>query len=422
MKLHLPLNLLRSQTAKDSTVSFLGQFIAGLFGAVFFALSGRILSLTDFGLMSLSLTTAVIIKDILDPAVSTTLLRFVSGREHSTEALATAKYLFILKLKYFLVIAPVLILLHPLFSAVIFKQPAFVLIILTVVNAFVMSLATFISGYLQATKRFGVDGVLTALQPIIRLIGVLILIFFSIKNVYWFLGASLGAYLLIALLGFIYITPKFLFSKEKLTDKRAVNSFLPHMVFSTLTGTLADRVNLYLINFFSNPTQVGLFFAAMQLFIPVKQLAGSLTNVFGTRFASFTNKHQEKAYLNKSLLLVTFLSCGLLLAAVIAKPLLFIVYGQKFLPVIPVFQILCVGFTVFIMQTPFSAILLYSKGRADLVARIGIVQLLAVTVFNFLLIPLWQLNGAAIATVLLLAITALITVTMAIIAKEKSIK
>ena len=98
------LAFLKTATLKDSLASMTGQVSAGILGAVFFAVSARLLGAEEFGIFSLALATAVIIKDIIDPGINSLLLRFVPASEPYSKALSFIKYALFLKIAYFAIV------------------------------------------------------------------------------------------------------------------------------------------------------------------------------------------------------------------------------------------------------------------------------------------------------------------------------
>src|SRR5690606_14681461 len=99
MKLISFAKLLKSDTTKDSFYSISGQAVAAISGAAFFAFAARLISLTDFGILSLSLATSAIIKDIIDPSLNSALIKFISQGKDTAKHVT--RYVFQIKLLYF---------------------------------------------------------------------------------------------------------------------------------------------------------------------------------------------------------------------------------------------------------------------------------------------------------------------------------
>jgi O-antigen/teichoic acid export membrane protein len=396
-----------SSTGKDSTYSLIGYAVAAVMGAVFYAIAFRLMGASLFGIFSLSLTTAAILKDILDPSLNTTLIRF---RPKFTEPYQVVRHVLRLRLIYFGIIGGIGLLIPGILSRLIFRVDLPILFVLTILTAMVLSWGSFISGFLQSHKRFMADGVFVSSQPLFRLIFLGFAIYLHKTDILSMVIVNGLAYVVTDLVAMKVVDLKQLIGKIPADVSSTTNKFLVPMTFSSLTGTLTDRIGLYIINYLLGPASVGLLSATLRLFIPVQQITGVLSSVFGSRFASFTNSKDTKNFHKKTLLLTVGMAIALVIIGLFSKPLLLLIYGAQFTPAVPIFQILCIAFAIFLTQTSFTAKLLYSKGRSDLMARISLVQLITTISLNLILIPIFHLYGAAIALVGVLLISSLLTI------------
>lgn len=407
-------SLLHRPTLKDSVISIAGQVSAGLLGAVFFAIAARLLGVQDFGLFSLALATAIILKDIIDPGINAVLLRFVPAHRHTPQAASYIKYAALIKLGYFTLIIPPLLIFHRPLSLLIFKQPTLSLIPLTLALTLSLSLGFFISGIFQSHRRFLADAIFTISQPLLRLILLFGLYLTGSISVQALILTNLSAYLLVSLVALFALSLDFWKAHTPASVKTDTHGFLPPVILSTASNTLSDRVSLYLTNHFTSPFEVGILSSATQLFTPAKQIAGSLSNVLGTRFAAYKEPSQVLAYLRQSTALCLFLGLGLASTAIIAHPIVALVYGVDFLPAVPLFRLLAIAFGIFIFQVPFTSLLLYHHGRSDLLAKLSLVQLVLTFVANLYFLPRFGVIAAAYAFLTVMLINAALTVYLAL--------
>ncbi len=419
MPINKLLTLSKSQTAKDSLVSFSGQVSAGIFGAIFMALAARVLGKESFGIFSLALATAVIIKDIVDPGLNSVLLRFVPAQKDQKTANAFIRYAWVVKTIYYSVLIPLALIFSRFLSTIIFKRFYQNLIPLTLVLTLALSYAALVSGMFQSKKRFTADAFFTASQPLLRLTFLILLFSFHQISVQSLIIINFTAYFIITAIAIYNLTPQFIYSKLNPSQKSQANKFMAPVMLSTATGTLTDRINLYITNQYTNPAQVGLLAAAIQLFVPTKQIAGSMSNVFGSRFSGLTSDAQAFQYLKKTLFLVIFLALGLVSTGLIANPLISLIFGHEYLPAVTAFRILTLAFGLFLIQVPFSSMLMYYKGRSDILAHLAILQLITTFVTNIYLIPKLGINGAAWAFFVTILISASATMALSLTVKNK---
>lgn len=416
------IKLTKSQTAKDTLASSLGQVFGAIGGAIFFAISARLLSVAEFGIFSLSLASAVILKDILGPAINSSLLRFVPSQDNHKSADEFIKYAGLLLIGYFFVTIPFFLLFQRTASLLIFKQVIFGLLPLTLILAVAFSYGSFISGVYQARKQFSRDAVYVISQPVIRLIILALVYYTSAISINSLLLVNITAYFLISTIGLWDIKPTFFSANISKSTRSKTNNFFPPLALSTGLATVTDRASLYITNYLTSAIQVGLLSVVNGLFTPTKQIAGTLNNVLGSRFSSFTHPDQTKSYLFKAISLTSLMALGLASTSLVAKPIIQLIYGSQYLAAVPVFRVFTLAYAVFILQIPFSSLLLYQKGRSDVVAAISVIQFVSTIILNIFFIKSHGLMGAAFAFLLVMILTALSTAFFALTAKKSSHK
>lgn len=412
------LHLISSSTARDSFASLSGQVIGGVLGAVYYAIAARMLGVELFGILSLSIATASIIKDIIDPAINTALLRFVPGQKDQNTSDSFIKYSALIKLGYFACVIPLFIIFRHQATLIIFKQEYQWILFFTLALSLTYSLGSFISGILQSHRRFVPEAAFAISQPALRLILLLFLIVLNYLNLQSLLVISILATLLTSFIALFFMTTQFIHASISHHTRKHTHKFLPPMIISTATGSLTDRINLYLTNHYSSALQVGLLSSASQLFIPTRQISGSLSNVFAPRFSAFETQSQANQYLKKSLSLCLLLVLGLLSTSIIAHPIILMVYGEAYLASIQIFRLYTVAYSLFLLQVPFSSMLIYFKGRSDTIALLGFFQLIVTVILNVILIPQFQAVGAVISFILVTATSFFIIAALALKSKR----
>lgn len=398
--------LVASATLKDSAVLSLGQIIAAVQGALFFAVTARLFSLTDLGLYSIILATATILKDVVDPSLNALLMRFVP-RSKPGSARSVIRLSFLIKGGYFLLIIPAAIVLRDPLSEWLFHGTFAWLLLSTVVLSMTMSYVSSISGILQSHRRFKLDAGVTMLQPLLRLLLLGLVLMTQTLSVSFLLLISVTSYALVALLGTILVWPLLFRAKVSKQTLHSSSQFVSPLVVSTALGAVTDRVSLYAVNTFVSAAEVGLFGYINQLFIPTRQIAGSLSSVFGSRFARFDSKEEAWEYCKKGLGLSGLLALGLATTIPFGSVLIRVIYGPSFEGGGLIFVTLVVGFGLLLIQTPLTAMLLYYFGRSDWMAKMGMVQLLATLAVSWWLVPTLQAFGAALGFLVVMILSTL---------------
>lgn len=387
--------LARSDTSKDSFYGITGQAVAAIAGAVFFAAAARLVSLEEFGLLSLAIATAAIIKDVIDPSLNSALIKFISHSK--TSAKQITRYVFKIKLIYFSLILGLGFLIPGILSQIIFRQNLPFLMLLTLVTSATMSISAMISGFLQGHKMFLKDSAFVAAQPVVRLLLLMVIMYFGWTSLTALVVVNIGGYLFVTAFFASIITAEFLMGDIPQSMRQSTNQFIGPLTISTITGTLTDRVGLFITNYLLGPAQVGLLAAVLRLFIPAKQIAGVLNAVFGSRFARFITNKQADTYLRKSLFMMIPLGLTAMVGSLFAPLILQLMYGQAYVHAAVILQLITLGFVAFLIQVPFVAKLVFYKGRTDVVVWISIVQFILTMGLNWWLIGQLEILGAAIA-------------------------
>jgi len=180
--------------------------------------------------------------------------------------------------------------------------------------------------------------------------------------------------------------PKLVFEKD---------TFKYHFNFGyklTLSGLLDTiYLNLYkvIIGKKFSITSVGYFSQADSLrLFPINQLSSVLNKVTFPLFASIGNDDEKlkRAYRSSVRLVLSVSAALMLILILVAKPLILLVFGAKWLPSVPYFQILCVA-SIFLPFSRYNLTILKVKGRSDLFLRVEVIKKVIGFITLFLCIP-----------------------------------
>jgi len=237
----------------------------------------------------------------------------------------------------------------------------------------------------------------------------LIVVLFLVILGYGALGALFGyifASVLAAITGLIYVYKKYYFSPEiaALPDlrKNIAEYTLPLMVTSS-ANIIDKRVDTILVGFFLNPTAVAFYTLGKQVvtFIeaPMSALGFTLSPTFEAEKAKGNSKTAARIYeqaLVSGLHIYIPAAAGL---ALIAEPMVRLVFGVKYSGAVPVIQIMGV-YAIALAVAILTSNSLDFLGRARERAKLKISTSILNAILNILLIPSIGVVGAAIATVI----------------------
>lgn len=235
------------------------------------------------------------------------------------------------------------------------------------------------------------------------------------KNIYWFAFAMTVQQMLVSL-GCLSLYKKMGGSTLSFSLARAKRLFSQsrHYIVSSLMVTLFVQTDKIMIKLMLDSTETGFYSCAATC-------VGMTNFVFAAIIDSmrptiFECKKKGKESYEKSIALLYCIIIYLSLAqsvgvSLLARPLITILYGAAYIPAIPALQILVWNCT-FSYIGSVRNIWILAEGQQKHLWKINLFGALANIVLNFILIPIWGINGAAFASVLTQLFTNVIVVTM----------
>lgn len=170
---------------------------------------------------------------------------------------------------------------------------------------------------------------------------------------------------------------------------------------ATVATFLYTKVNQLLVNHYAGDHEAGLFAVALNLAVTSALVPQTLQNVLYPRVIHAQDEVEVTAH-SMRLTLYGWGVCTLVLM-LLARPILLIYGGEKFLPAVPAFR-LCLAAMLFLTLSSMLGPLFIKRG-AFVIAMLMSVTLGAVSLgINFLLVPQAGALGAALATALTTAL------------------
>lgn len=167
--------------------------------------------------------------------------------------------------------------------------------------------------------------------------------------------------------------PKFVFSKQK---------FRQHFNYGyklTLSGVL-DIIftNSYqiVIGRYYSAAQVGYFTRANTLMmLPVGNVSGALNRVVFPLFSKVQDDipRFKNAYKQVMLMVLFIITPIIVLMGVLAEPLIIFLFTEKWLPVVPIFRIICFTGILYPIHA-YNLLVLQVKGRSDLFLKLEVLK------------------------------------------------
>jgi O-antigen/teichoic acid export membrane protein len=159
------------------------------------------------------------------------------------------------------------------------------------------------------------------------------------------------------------------------------------------------KLDVFIINFFLNPTMVGYYSLATGIAEFLRYIPKSVSMMLFPKIASSstTDANVYTPIVCRHMLFITAICCiGI---GLISKMIIKFVYGDAFLPAAPVVWVFLPGMIFFSLSRVLLSDLL-GRGKPIYGTIASSISAISSICFNFLLIPIWGMFGAAAAAVL----------------------
>jgi len=165
--------------------------------------------------------------------------------------------------------------------------------------------------------------------------------------------------------------PKLVFSRDKFTQHFHYGYKL---TLSGILDTIFSNIYLIVIGRYYSAAQVGYFTRANTLMmLPVGNISGALNQVVFPLFSKVQDDlpRFKNAYKQIMLMVLFIITPIIVIMGLLAKPLIIVLFTVKWLPVVPIFQIICFTGILYPIHS-YNLIVLQVKGRSDLFLRLEI--------------------------------------------------
>lgn len=264
-------------------------------------------------------------------------------------------------------------------------------------------LLSFISSMFQGTQQFKQFNVVLLLQPLLTLLGIIMLVIAGVESIGWLLAAHLGGSVVTVGVALKVLWPLLSDSgDEQLQSATYVKAAIGYGYKAHLSNILAFinyKADIFLVNLFIGPAGAGVYVIAVQISERLWLLSQAVSTVLLPRLSELSTEEDKRKTLTplitRWVLFITFL--GALTLGAIIYPLIKLIFGVEFigavLPLILLLPGIVVGAASRVLANDIAA-----RGRPELNMYTSVMVVAVNIVGNILLIPHYGLTGAAIVT------------------------
>lgn len=406
------ISLIFSRTAKNTFFIFSGNALSLIFAFIFTVVLVRILSFENIGYFSAVFSFLLLISDISDIGIGTSLSRFLpSLKSEKIKQSSFLKTAFILQGLIGIAVSSVVFIFSGFLSKAILHAPEFTkLFQIASFGILGAILANFFLQALSAKERFltaSFTSVLIGFSRVITIVILGILHSINLEGVVW--AQSLG-YIIVGIMGVFLIDPEFLFQKKVEGDMKKLISFSKFVGIARSLTALASRLDVLMILAITKSAYAtGVYATASRLTVMYPLFSGSFSTVIAPRLSSNLSKKEVNKFIRKVILVTGGIIFTIILLLIIAFPFMTVLFPQKGAMSVGVFRILLISMIFFVGSIPSVSISIYYLKKPQILTINSIIQVVIVFFSNLILIPKYGNYGAAYSLIMAYGITFFLT-------------
>lgn len=385
--------LLLSQTFKDTFYSLAGNAGVAVGGMLFTIILARNLAPDQFGVYSSLWALSILASSLGDMGLSSALVNFIPKLPDSRHSyVGLTLYL---QLAVALIIFLVLMLLGPVADQIIPGSTPYFMF-LAAVMTFIYILDNYGLSLLKAEKKFFLSSFIQTFESGNKLLLLAIAALIGFVSIPWAIIVAVFAAVVTTIVCLKNEFPRirWFWSKAQLKE---IFEFTKWIALMRAFSVAVARVDILILGKMAGSYEAGIFAAGSRLAILFTLVVSSLSSVVAPRFSTHTSKAQLVNYIKKTSVLISVIAVGMLFSALLAHPIILLVFGQEYLEAVPVFVALTFAMIPFLLSIITVNPLIYAFNQPAFVAWVTVVQVVALVILDIYLIPHFAALGPTIS-------------------------
>lgn len=387
----------------NTAFAFVANIIVRLSTSVLFIAIGRQLGPTDAGIFTLGTTFYTIVFGLSAFGLHELLVREVAPRKDESSRYLS-NYLF---MRVLLSIVTYLLLVVMLRWVLPYNAETEQVILILSLAAIPEAIFSILQALFEAHEELLIPAAAAVVNSSVKLIGGLLLLQagYGVTTIAWVMVAGSVAGLLLflpALWRLFRRVPQATRARLDLAFSRQQLRETPGFFVIHLFSVLDYQTDAFLISLLLTETDLGFYTAALTITLAISMLSFAVRAAIYPLMARYNREAPDKLTVlhEKATLYLIVLALPVATGvALLAEPIIRLVYGDAFLPAVPVLQV-SVWAAVFILVNVPNARLLLVHNRQQAASAITGLSMGVNVVANLLLIPVLGIVGSAVARVI----------------------
>lgn len=392
--------------SKSMVLTFATNILLFGIGMIISVITSRFLGPSGKGIVGLSTNIVAFFLIILDLGIGASNTYFIGKNNKIVDEVISCNFI----ITFFECIIVILIyFINMKFPIILFKGLTGSCLILTMIVVPTSSLKAALINIILGLQQYKEYNKINIFNQIVNLILILVLVI-NYSSAYYVILSTL----ITNCIAILFIL-NLLLRKNKIKPEFNANLFKPMIRYgikiqlSNFTQLLTYRLDVFIINYFLLVKDVGIYTNAVVIAEMMWQIPGTVSTLLYSRVSNTNDKESIKNTTNKYMRISfgIILLCSIILA-LISKPLILILYGVSFMRAVDALLLLIPGICLFSISKILASCIA-GLGRVDINLKISVLVCIITGALDIILIPIFNINGASIATSLTYIIHAILT-------------
>ncbi|MBL7206311.1 MAG: flippase [Candidatus Aenigmarchaeota archaeon] len=397
---------LKTEIARANIIFTGGRFISAAIGFFFSIILARILQPYNFGLYSFCIVIVSFFILFTDLGLNSTLIRFVAKNmklEERRKVSSIIKSIFKYKIALTMSTGIIVSIFSEQVSLLIFNKPEAGFIVF--LAGFVLignSLFAFFESLFTGLKKFSILSGIQISQNIFRFIFVIGLVVLGMSVSGAITGLILS-YVLMVVASMVIVYKKYNFivsERETMFDRRDMLTFSAWVFMYSIVNTIYAVIDQLMISAMLPLESVGFYKISNTWAWSIIYLVPIASQVLYPYFSSSTNRDQMKTMFSNSLKYSSIFIFPLaFLLSAFSGPLILFLYKASFTVASEALRIMAFVSIPIVISMILATYFTGAK-KPEIIAKILFIMMILNIIFNYFLIQLYGISGAAIATLI----------------------
>lgn len=374
-----------------------GEIIGRLLRIVLVLYAARVLGAANWGVFSYALSMAAMFTVLADIGLGAVMTReIVKDPDNKNQYLSNS---LIIKIVFILLVSMIIILVAPLFTNLVLSTGLLVFVALLVMADNLRLYTASLNRALEKMHLEAVTNIVT--QFLIMALGLWVLMNKPTAEnlaVTYVIGSFIG--LIFSIWTVRHHIKDFFGKLNKALVKKLLQASWPIALLGLL-GSVMLNTDIIMLGWMRSAEDIGYYSSAQKIIFTLYVLPALIGSAAFPSLARMANKNKEEfgSLLEKSIKISLLIAAPIAIGGFIIGPeLVTTFFGKEYMAAASVFRILLLSLVINYPTTILGNALFAYNQEKEFMKYSGI-GAIANIIFNFMLIPVWGINGAAIATV-----------------------